>query len=146
MDTYRIILTIIAWTAALASSVVLFISIVRSRKRRKYGYLTRLVEGKSFESRVRLYMGAVQMSVQALRQLDLEIEERRKIVEELQKNASLSKSMLNLGQEQVDAVMNIVNNALNEDRKKTFRLNIIISGASFMLGASLTILVALLVR
>ncbi len=86
------------------------------------------------------------MSVQALRQLDLEIEERRKIVEELQKNASLSKSMLNLGQEQVDAVMNIVNNALNEDRKKTFRLNIIISGASFMLGASLTILVALLVR
>lgn len=66
--------------------------------------------------------------------IQIELENRIELVENLKKEAEIAENVINLSSEQVDAIQAKLNQELNSSGNKTLAQSILISGTFFILG------------
>ena len=101
--------------------------------------------GETLEDRIERYLSAVRDAARAIDEIDGAIEERRKVVEELQEDKTKYDSLLELSASEVEAVMQSLSVPIKKEAKKSRMLSIVIGISSFILGSCVTALAALLI-
>ena len=131
----EIIVTLLSGILGVSSSIVYeVISTILKRKN--------INKEDDITSRIKDVSTVLENSVQELGELQIELEERVKMVEKLKEEAEQAETIISLTEEQVKAVRTTLNNELQKEGRKSFWQGVIVNFGFFVLGAIVSYIVS----
>ena len=131
----EIIVTLLSGILGVSSSIVYeVISTILKRKN--------INKEDDITSRIKDVSTVLENSVQELGELQIELEERVKMVEKLKEEAEQAETIISLTEEQVKAVRTTLNNELQKEGRKSFWQGVIVNFVFFVLGAIVSYIVS----
>ncbi len=91
---------------------------------------------ETLEVRIDKLTAALKSSSQLVSEVESEIQARKELVVELQKDAEKYEKLISLNQEQVDAVAQVLQGELTKESGKSFKKSLLVNFIFFLLGAS----------
>lgn len=101
-------------------------------------WLKKKKTAESLEDRIKKLSDALQQSSHLVSEVEAEISERQKLVNELQKDAEKYEALKAINQEQVDAVAQVLSGELRKEGNKSFWKSVAVNTVFFICGAALS--------
>ena len=131
----EIIVTLLSGILGVSSSIVYeVISTILKRKN--------INKEDDITSRIKDVSTVLENSVQESGELQIELEERVKMVEKLKEEAEQAETIISLTEEQVKAVRTTLNNELQKEGRKSFWQGVIVNFVFFVSGAIVSYIVS----
>ncbi len=98
------------------------------------------------EQRIDRLTSALTEASRAIQQIESEMNERRHLAEELQRDVETYNRLKELNQQQIEAITQVVGEAATGEARRSFWYGVAVNFGFFLLGATVSIIVQLVIR
>ena len=95
----------------------------------------------NFAQRVKTLTASLGESVTLIGQMQAEIEARQALIDELAANSKTYKKLMELDQDEIEAVIQVLRSELSHENKKSFKIDLIKDVGLFLLGVAISLFI-----